>query len=543
MSVGFQGPAPHNVPSAPMNPGVMPGSLDAMNGGTVMSPVAPPSQGMPTLNLQPQAAPQFQQQPAPQQQPQQPAPQFAPQASWNGFTSGATQTMPPQQPQFGAPAPAPQLNLAGPSGASWNPYQQLPPAPQFAQPQQQPAPQPQFQQPPQFAPQQPPVSTVVRDSMVRQGYAVGQYTSDEQLLADLANIAGEGRAAQQQLAWQQAQAAQQQPGGAPAGQQPGGAAPQQQSQEPQRPEWNPEWEQFVRLDPTTNTYVPASVHVNPTLAQKANEFKSWQRKRAEQVVADPFAVIKPQLEPELKKLRDDVKKELKAEFQAEQREAETDRQINTYLEKSTPLFFQVGPDGKPAVNPINGQAVMTPRGQAFTHYASNYKQQFKAVYGTEPHRADVLRHVNEQLTRDEQMGRFGQPQQQPQPGAQPQFATAPQFQPQPQQPFAPQFQPQPAYQPMAGPSAAAFSPWMQQPAQQQFAPQYAPQPQFASPQDAFVARALASQQQANYQPQPNQTIVHNAMNPQVPQMQSTDLKTLFMQTAQARGMSTEGFTT
>lgn len=570
-------PSDHNVPNAAM----LGSSTSPLHGGTPMSPITPASSGPPTLNLSLPTQPAQQPfAPAPQQQPmQQQAPAFqapnypAQPGGFSGFaptTSG--QPMPPAQPQVPQPQ-APMPPLGGPSAANFNPYMQAPAAPQapqpYAQPQQFPPQYPQQPQPqypaqlpaqpqvPQYGapylPQQPAPATVVRDSMARDGYAVGHYASDADLLADLAQLAQSGQSAQQQLALMQAQAAQQQQppaGGAPAAPTAPGAP-----QAEQVPEWDPAWNSLVRQDPATGAYVPANVYVSPLAAQKANEYQAFRRRRADQLVTDPMGVIGPQIDQRLTKMRDDIKKEVRTEFVKEQRQAQADALITDFLNKNKTAFTAMGPDGRTPAIGLDGKEVLSPMGQAFAHYASTYKQQFMATYGQEPDRLDILRHTAEKLQADQLAGRFGPPQ-----GPQPFATQLPQQQQQvppmaphlqmfgpPAQPFgvAPQLPygappMQPAMPPLGGPSMAGWNPYGQQ--QPQFPqPGFAPQqPGYADPQQTMVARAMANQ--AMYAPQPNGTIVNNMMNPQVPQQPSTDLKSLFQQAAQARGMSIDGFT-
>lgn len=563
-------PSDHNVPTSAM----LGSPASPLHGGTPMSPVTPASSGPPTLNLtlpsQPAQQPFAQ---APQQQPQAPAfqaPNYAAQpGGFSGFaptTSG--QPMPPAQPQVPQPQ-APMPPLGGPSAANFNPYMQQPAAPQVPQQQfapqypQQPQPQYPAQLPAQpqygapYLPQQPAPATVVRDSMARQGYAVGHYTNDNDLLADLAQVAQTGQNAQQQLALMQAQAAQQ-----PTPQQPAGGTPAAPTapQVEQAPEWDPAWNNLVRQDPTTGAYVPANMYVNPLAAQKANEFQAFRRRRADQLVTDPMQVIGPQLDERLKKLRTDVKAEVRQEIVTEQRQAQADALITDFLNKNKTAFTQMGPDGRTPAIGLDGKEVLSPMGQAFAFYANSYKQQFTGIYGREPDRLDILRHTAEKLQADQAAGRFG-PQQQVPPGypQQPQLPAPQQQQPfvpqaphlqmfgSPQQPFgvAPQLPygaapMQPAMPALGGPSLAGWNPYMQPQAPQYPQPGYAPQqPGYADPQQTMVARAMA--QQAMYAPQPNGTIVNNMMNPQVPQQPSTDLKVLFQQAAQARGMSIDGF--
>jgi hypothetical protein len=563
MSVGLSNPglpSAHNIPSGPVaqpSPGMMnPSSMPNANGGTPM-PAAGPQQsaGFPTLDFG-----------APQGQPTQQyaAPGFQPQSAGNVM---------PQQP-FVPPAPqAPQQVLGGQSLTAGQ-FQQ----PQY-QPQYAPAPGvtaapaylPQVQQAPQYgaqpyAPPAAPATTLLRDSMAQQGYTVGHYTSDAELLRDLGDIASKGLNAQRELeaiqqrnAWAQSQQGAPPQQGQPQGQGSAPNAPQAPAgpQREQAPEWSPEWDSLVRLDTQTNTYVPINAHVNPQLAVRANEVASWRRKRSAALLADPISVIAPDLEAREKKLRDDLRQELRTELQVERRNSEADAQIKEYTTANAAAFVQMDQNGKPVVS-ITGAPVLTPKGQAFYAHVNDYKQRFKAFYGQEPDRLDLLQHVKTQLAADEAAGKFGPSQQQPMvPGMQqvPGYPQQQQFAPQVPGQFFPQVTPQYPAQPQmpsyGGQSLAAYNPYA--PAQYGAQPQQFMAPQFQapafgtqpmapmqSPQDAMVARALANN--AGYQPQPNGTIVANYLNPLIPQTNNLDLKQMFAQEAQARGLPTDAFT-
>ena len=208
-------------------------------------------------------------------------------------------------------------------------------------------------------------------------------------------------------------------------------------------------------------------------------------------------------------------------------------ELCAWAEKNATTFFQSGPDGKPVVNPITGQYVFTPRGQAAMTYGTQYRQQFAARYGSQPHPADVIEHVQKSLAYDEARGVFGPPMpQQPQMPGVPQFQAAAQY---PAVAPAPQMYGQPPMQyPMVAPVA---QPWAPQP---YGVPAYGAQPQFSTPQDDMVRRAIAAQQ-AGYQPQPNGTIQTAMQNALAPQNPSLDFKSMLRQSAQARGISTEHF--
>lgn len=517
------------VPASHLGPN--PEAAGFGTGGFVMQTSAPPQQqqGMPQLNLQ---LPAQSQAPAPQYAPAPqfgaaPTPQFQPQSQQQPAAAPMYAPVPQQPQQF---AFNDGMSLGGAAGGF------VPTAGQPFPPTQQPAavPQPGMQYPaaPQF--QAPAAPTPIRDGLVRQGLNVSHYRSDDELLADLGQIASSAQAIQSQAAW--AAANSQQPAGqqtppAQGGQQqqPAGSAAPAAPTKPQTPEWNPEWNQFIRLNPQTGLYEPASVHINPMLAQKANEYKSWQRQQAEKLITDPMSVIGPDLDTRLKAIKDEAKNELRQEIAVERQRTEGAKIVDQFVEKNATTFFQSGPDGKPVVNPITGQYVFTPRGQAAMTYGTQYRQQFAARYGSQPHPADVIDHVQKSLAYDEARGVFGPPMPPQVPG----IPGVPQQQYMPQP--APQMYGQPPMQyPMVAPVPQAWAP------QPYGVPAYGAQPQFTTPQDDMVRRAIAAQQ-AGYQPQPNGTIQTAMQNALAPQNPSLDFKSMLRQSAQARGISTEHF--
>jgi len=518
-----QSAAPIAIPAAHL--GANPEQPGFGTGGFVMSPTTPgqqQSQGMPQLNLQlpaQSAAPQFQS--APTFQPQQ---QFA-----------APQPQQPAAPMFAQPSgQAFQFNdgmsLGGAAGGfvptAGQPFpQQVPQQQAFGFPQQQPA----------FVPPQP---APIRDSLVQRGINVGHYTSDAELLNDLGTVAQSAQQIQQQAAWAAANAQQQPQGGQQQQQQPQGGAQQQQPgggqqapNKPQAPEWNPEWNQFVRVNPQTGLYETVSPHVNPMLAQRANEYRSWQRQQAEKLITNPMEVIGPDLDARLAKIKDDAKAEVRQELAVERRREAGARAVDDFVEKNKAVFFVHDAAGKPAVNPITGQFQFTARGQAAMTYASQYRTEFANRYGRAPDADDVIAQVQTRLQADEARGAFGPPVQQL--GGQP-FQGVPQF-PQQQLPAPQPFMPQ---MPQFGGGMFVPQMPMQAPAMVPYQPQFAPQ--FASPQDDVVRRAIAMQQ-AGYMPQPNGTIQHAMQNALAPQNPSLDFKSMLRQSAQARGISTEHF--
>lgn len=565
MSTGFATPN-----GTPVIGGAPPQSFGMPAGdGRPMDPNVGQRQGVPTLNLQPnqpqfqqpqfqqpaqpQYQPQFQQQPA---FPQQPAFQAAPQAPQfqqqqpQPFIPGGT-VMPPQVPQQpAAPTPQPQqygtpqqqapgfafndgLQLAGPVGGVQPPRPAAPQAPQQPGQSVQPAQQPGMPQQP-VAPQG---STVLVQQLAAMGVPTQGYRSDSELLADLASGANEiGQLRQManlgyRFLEQQGQGGQ--TPGQPAGtqqhvaQQPG-QQPATQRQATQQPEWRPEWSSQVVLDQQSGRYVAADQYSNPLIVQRANEMLAWRRARSESLLNDPVTFLEQEgLGQKFEQLSTKVKQDILNEIRTQQAAMEGEQILTSYINSRLGDFFETVPDGRGgqqlAQSPITGKPIMTPRGQAASRYAEQFRASFRQTYGREPLPQDTVNHVQLSLSRDEASGVYGVPQFTQQPGMQPQQPQS--FMPQHPAQFG---QPQFAQQFPTG----QFQPQFQQP--QQMNPWQAnawQKDQFANPQRN---QAIAA---AQWSPTAMGTFAASAANPTLPQDGRLDFTAMLRQGASARGIN------
>jgi len=173
---------------------------------------------------------------------------------------------------------------------------------------------------------------------------------------------------------------------------------------------------MVQHDPRTGLYVAVDpIAVNPVIVERANEYARWVRERSGAMLRDPLTTLRGEgLDELLRQNRDSVKAELRAELAAERAAAESDRARGQFIEQNLQQFFVLDPTTqRPAINPINGQAVMTPRGQAIFGYADQYVDHFRATYGREPVAQDVIQFAQSRLAQDEARGAFGPPLHQP----------------------------------------------------------------------------------------------------------------------------------
>lgn len=99
-------------------------------------------------------------------------------------------------------------------------------------------------------------------------------------------------------------------------QQPAPAAPKPEESWWQAPEWKPEWERFLEVDPQTG--IPriaphAMGGVDPALPYKYLQHREWQKERLAKLLANPIETLKPGLEQLIEaKAKELMQKELGA---------------------------------------------------------------------------------------------------------------------------------------------------------------------------------------------------------------------------------------
>ena len=466
-----QGASPDTFPV-----GVQLGGHAAPAGSILTAPVRNPTEQtmspvgeLPPPPVQPHAGSAYQ--PAQQQQPYQPQPQYQAPAPVYQQAPAYQPTPTYTAPQY-TPAPPPQYQPAPVAPPSYAPQVQYGPAP--VQPAAPPPAFPPFsmggerpmgmdddrdlfgsptwqqQQPAPVAPMQPqqpvdPVaarfgqSTQIRDALGSlDGLDVSGYQSDAQLIKDFADIAAKNAQYEQYVPYMRLgyDVATQNGarGGQPQVQAPAQAAPTQQPAPAapgklQKPEFRPEWEGEVRLDPSTGRYVGSHALANPHAVEAANALAAYRKQKLEQVL---------DYEPPS---RDEIKAEVLQEIRVENERTTRAEQARQILADQADRFFLKAPTGQYQQDPVSGQYVMSQEGQRLWQLAGDYNRAFKQQYGHEPEMLDTVTRVLQQMDNEAAVAwaRQMQAQQQPQP---PQQGYYP---PQPQQQVA-QYQ-QPAYQP------------------------------------------------------------------------------------------------
>jgi hypothetical protein len=248
------------------------------------------------------------------------------------------------------------------------------PAQQPAAPQ-----QPQFQ--PQFQPQQPgqqpqqfqsPSGGVsqspLRDSLAQRGLDVSGFDSDDailqtfqagyqqlQQLPQLQQLAQYGQRYlphvaefEQFLAQRQQQQPQQQPASK--------FAP---------PEYDSKYDQFMEMDPRTGRY-RSMVPELAGYAEQKNRYEEWRRETADRMLRKPDEFF-------WEVSQERIQKEISTRVQEILDARHAQEQINHYFTENAGEFFLLDQSGQPQRD-FYGNEVMTPKGQAFVHFATQARE-------------------------------------------------------------------------------------------------------------------------------------------------------------------------
>ena len=141
-------------------------------------------------------------------------------------------------------------------------------------------------------------------------------------------------------------------------------APQAGWQAPERPD--PRYESMLEYDQQYGCYrAPKDMPALQPYADKLNEYREWQRSTIADMTSDPFGTVrKAGLDDWWKEQQQGVLEQVKS-LLAEQRANDEDRQ---FFEQKKKDLYQVDQTGNLLVDPITGQPVLSPKGQAMTRY-------------------------------------------------------------------------------------------------------------------------------------------------------------------------------
>lgn len=247
-------------------------------------------------------------------------------------------------------------------------YPEQPDAPQQPSPEQAPAPEPTFEegleQVTQQQEYQAPQPPSVLQAFAERGYDVSQFQDDatfvqalEQGLATIPQM--QGQMDQMQNAWlsqQQKERSDQydEPYYPPTPESAPGS-----SWNP--PEYDSEWDALVKLDPETGQFVSRYQHVNPIVAQKANEYREYLRKEGQRFWENPHDFM-------WEGLNDRVEDMVESRVQQAVQGISDRSTARDFLGENQSLFFQVDAQGNRAVDAEGGE-LLTSAGHKMQEYA------------------------------------------------------------------------------------------------------------------------------------------------------------------------------
>ena len=251
---------------------------------------------------------------------------------------------------------------------------------QFAE-QQAPPPEQQQEAPPQeqLAYSAPPPSEAasIRDAFTARGYDTSSFANDDQFieviesglsqLGDLPQLQQMAQYGQQYL---QQSSTPQAPQQAPQYDEPVQEAPPEpihQGSPWDPPEFDKTWDNLLQVDPRTQQYIPVNEHVNPAVAQKANEYKDWLRSQGQRFWDNPYDFMKEGLSDWVADVADSV-----IDHRMGQRD--TNEQVTGFLAQNADRFYVMDQGGNIQYDPATGDEVLTQQGQALKHYATQARQ-------------------------------------------------------------------------------------------------------------------------------------------------------------------------
>ena len=247
-------------------------------------------------------------------------------------------------------------------------------------------PQPEAQQPPmqqEPAPQEqlaysapPPEAPSIRDAFASRGYDTTNHGSDDEFIQTIeSGLAQLGDLPKLQQMAQYGQQYLQQASSQPP--EPAYEEPEFQEAPPEPvyesdPAWDPPefdktWDNLLRMDSRTGTYVPVNEHVNPAVAQKANEYRQWLRDQGQKFWDEPYEFMKTGLSEWVAEVADGI---------VDQRMGQRDsnEQVSGFLEDNANRFYALDESGNVQYDPNTGDEILTQEGHALKHYATQARQ-------------------------------------------------------------------------------------------------------------------------------------------------------------------------
>lgn len=134
------------------------------------------------------------------------------------------------------------------------------------------------------------------------------------------------------------------------------------------PQYDPDWQHLVTFDPQTNRYVGITPEVPMEIVQGVNNYSNWLKKQQREFFDNPYQrTFEAVREPLLREVQNVIQQTLQGQQQQQQ--------LAHFEQQNARVLYQADQNGNLVVDPMTGQARMTPFGQRFYSHANHLFQQ------------------------------------------------------------------------------------------------------------------------------------------------------------------------
>lgn len=130
----------------------------------------------------------------------------------------------------------------------------------------------------------------------------------------------------------------------------------------QPPEFDSAWDNLLTLDESSGQYIPVNEHVNPTVAQKANEYKDWMRDQGQQFWKNPYEFMQNGLQGWIENTIDSRVGQMADRKQYSE-------EVDHFLDQNAASLYNLDEQGNIMHDPVTGDESLTPQGHALKNYA------------------------------------------------------------------------------------------------------------------------------------------------------------------------------
>lgn len=141
----------------------------------------------------------------------------------------------------------------------------------------------------------------------------------------------------------------------------------------QPPEFDPAWDNLLTLDASSGQYIPVNEHVNPTVAQKANEYRDWMKDQGQNFWRNPYEFMQNGLQDWIENTIDNRVGQIASRTKHSE-------EVDDFLDQNAASLYHLDEAGNIMHDPVTGDESLTPQGLALKSYA----EQARSAGMTEP---------------------------------------------------------------------------------------------------------------------------------------------------------------